>query len=302
MPKETKEDIRNALLEAGYSPRTVTRALDKGSSVKECLKWCWTNIGIRFGNLRQGRFQSVVDELEHECEHLILQSEKVVLKQNNGLPSANTVSVEEEENTKADAEGRRKILKSVGIVFCIQLLAVAVVAGIMYIPGEWRYCGVCVGRPSYLHYEPHHCEFKPCSPGQLDSNLYVFFMLWAVNMVLIVGMALAGLFCSHGRCLAFLSVSTDAQGVWTIVLVGILGLTYAMLYVAGPDNLCRSPVELPHVETALPYPCEKSDFSTWGWVIVGTCLTVTGCGLCFACCMSMRAFVAFLGHHEEDSS
>jgi len=296
MPKETKEDIRSALLEAGYSPRTVTKALDEGSSVKECLKWCWTNIGIRFGNLRQGPFKNVVDELEYECEHLILQSEKVVLKSSNDLPSGSTVSIEAEEEAKADKEGKRKILKTVGIVICIQVLAVAIVAGIMFIPGEWRYCGTCVGRPGTQHYHPHHCTFKPCAAGQLDSNLWIFFMLWAVNMVLIVVMALAGIFCSHGRVLAFLSVSTEAQGAWTVVLLLMLGLMYAVMYMAGPDNLCRSPVELPHVETAIPYPCEQTDLSTVGWVGVGGCLLAVSCGLCFACGMSMRAFVAFLAH------
>jgi hypothetical protein len=299
MPKETQEDIRNALLEAGYSPRTVTKALGQGSSVKDCLKWCWTNIGIRFGTLRQGRFKNVVDELEHECEHLILQSEKVVLRQNNELPNANVVDAQAEADAKADQEGRKKVLKSVAICFCIQLLAVGVVAAIMFIPGEWRFCGVCKGRAGTLHYAPHHCEFKPCKPGQLDSNLYIFFMLWGINMVLIIGMALAGFFCSHGRCMAFLQVSTDAQGVWTIVLLTILGLMYGMLYSAGPDNLCRTPIELPHMETAVPYPCEQTRMDWIDWTIVVVCLTITSCGVCIACGMSMRAFVAFLGHEED---
>lgn len=296
MPQDSKEDIRTALLEAGYSPRTATNAMDKASSVKECLRWCWTNVGIRFGTLRHGRFKGVVDELEYECEHLILQSEKVAFKQSNQVPSANSVSVEETQEEKEDKESKAHLLQSIGIVFCLQILAAAVVAGIIFIPGEWRQCGTCKGRQNTLRYIPSDCEFKPCEPGQLDSNLWIFFLLWGINMILVILMAVLGFFISHGRVLAFLDVGIVAQGVWTIVLVSVLGLTYGVLYMAGPDNVCRSPIELPYRATAIPYPCEHSDLSWLGWVGVGTVMVLISGGLCIACCMSLRAFRAFLAH------
>lgn len=298
---ENKEDIRHALLEAGYSPRTATTALDKGSSVKECLKWCWTNVGIRFGNLRQGKFKKVVDELEFECHDLILQSEKVMLSSSNSLPAGNTVNVEADtEEEKQNQEGRHKIMKSIGIAFCLQVLAAGIVAGVIFIPGDWRFCGICKGQPGTLRYDPHHCEFKACKPGQLDSNLWVFFMLWAVNMILIIFMAIMGVFCSAGRCLAFLRHGIEAQGVWTLVLLLVLGLTYGMLYAAGPDNFCRSPIELPHVATALPYPCELTKLSWYAWCGVVAFITFITCSFCAACGMSLRAFRSFIAHEDDE--